>query len=322
MGAYRLVVAYDGSGFAGWQHQPEQRTVEGVLSEVLARILRQPVDLHVASRTDAGVHALGQVVAFHVDSTLPPEIIARAANAYLPPDIAVCWAERVGVGYNLHRDIKGKRYRYWISDAPFGNPFLRAYQWHWRRGRLDVAAMDRAAQLLVGTHDFASFQNSGSPRVCTVRTLFQVRVERLELGWPNFTRTEVRWGEGECRRQLLRDGLSQATFFASPVEEFLRQVWGGGGIFVQVEGDGFLYNMVRTIVGSLVEVGRGARKPEWIRELLEARDRRCAGPTAPACGLFLEKVYLRECEADDSENVSGRLQRHAEGEGDANAAGA
>lgn len=285
---FRCVLAYDGSGFAGWQYQPGQRTVEGVVSEALKGIFRQPVEISAASRTDAGVHALGQVVAFAVETRLSPCVLLRALNSRLPEDVYVLSVDEAFAGFDPRRHARAKRYRYWIADGSGRNPFLRHYQWQWRRGTLDCQAMQEAASYLVGTHNFASFQNSGSPRSSTVRTLYRVAVERLEHVGPaeDSSPGKGRAGEG---------GLTFRPEVSSPEarpEFFISQLWKGGGVFILVEGDAFLYNMVRSIVGTLVEVGRGARKPEWIREVLNSRDRGRAGPTAPACGLYLEKVFF------------------------------
>lgn len=295
MGVFRLTVAYDGSAFAGWQRQPQCRTVEGELSAALTRVLNQPVRLTAASRTDAGVHALGQVAVFEAETRLQPEVIARAVNGCLPPDVCIREVWAVEPGYDLHRDIRCKRYRYWISDSLVRNPFLRTYQWQWLRGRLDHAIMGEAAQHLVGTHDFACFQSAGSPRSSTVRTLFRVEVERLEIS-QGCAAMAGRAGEGAGAGPLAAGGESGSPP-AGP-EDFLRQLWGCGGVFVLVEGDGFLYNMVRAIVGTLVEVGRGVRPPQWVAEVLKSRDRRQAGPTAPACGLYLEQVILGRSTTD------------------------
>ncbi|MCS7237314.1 MAG: tRNA pseudouridine synthase A [Thermoguttaceae bacterium] len=290
---FRCVLAYDGSGFAGWQRQPGQRTVEGAVAEALEKIFGHPVDISAASRTDAGVHALGQVIGFGVETRLAPELVLRALNSRLPEDVCATVVEETFPGFDPRRHSYGKRYRYWIGDGPGWSPFLRHYQWQWKRGRLDCHAMQEAARLLLGTHDFACFQNTGSPRSSTTRTLYQVIVERVEPSRfsENVPPQKGRVGEGfwSWNRAEGREDLG--------AEAFLSQLWCRGGVFILVEGDGFLYNMVRSIVGTLVEVGRGARRPEWVGQVLASRDRRQAGPTAPPWGLYLEKVFC--CDSID-----------------------
>jgi len=292
MGTFRCLVAYDGTAFRGWQVQPGHRTIQGVLTEALARVLRQAVDISGASRTDAGVHALGQVVSFTAETRLSPESLQRAWNAYLPPDVVVYSVFEAPPGFDACRQALRKRYAYFLSDGRIPNPFLRHYQWQWKRGLLNVEAMSAAARYLLGHHDFSSFQNMGSPRTSTDRTLFDLRVTRLGQG-----NLDPAVGEGQGRgeegpRRSHREGRCCPPW---PLNYGLilfphLGMWQDGSIIIEVEGDGFLYNMVRTIVGTLVEVGRGARPPEWVAEVLAARDRRAAGPTAPPHGLYLVRV--------------------------------
>jgi tRNA pseudouridine38-40 synthase len=245
----KLTLAYDGSAYAGWQVQPGQRTIQGVMETALAEIVGRSVRTMASGRTDAGVHALGQVVGFRADTDLEPESLQRALNARLPCDIAVLEALGLDGPFHPVRDAVRKRYRYVIHDSPVRNVFARHYAWH-VRARLDAAAMGTAAKCLVGTHDFSSFESAGAPRPDSVRTIFALPVFR---------------GQG--------DGRNVVT--------------------IEIEADGFLYNMVRAIVGTLVEVGRGARPPVWVGEVLASRDRGRAGPTAPPHGLFLVKVEYR-----------------------------
>ena len=213
-----------------------------------------------SGRTDAGVHALGQVVGLRTESTLGLEVLRRALNANLPDDVAVLEAAEAPEGFHPIRDARWKRYRYVIHNGPIRDVFSRRYAWH-LPAPLDAEAMQAAAACLLGTHDFASFQTAGAPRQSTVRTVSQAIVR--------------------CERD---DGAGQG----GPA---------GQRIAFEIQADGFLYNMVRTIVGTLVEVGRGARRPAWVAEVLQAVDRRRAGPTAPPEGLFLLCVEYGEEEA-------------------------
>jgi tRNA pseudouridine38-40 synthase len=243
----KLIVAYDGTAYAGWQLQVDKPTVQGAIEVAIAQITGQIVRVLASGRTDAGVHALGQVVAFQAETKLSPEVLRRALNAVLPPDIAVLDAADVPTGFHPTTHAVRKRYRYMIHNGPVRDIFQRHYCWQYKFGQLDAEAMHRAATALLGTHDFSSFETTGAPRESSVRTIFDIKVEQ---------------GRGVDRD------------------------W----ITIEVEADGFLYNMVRAIVGTLVEVGRGAKGESWPGEVLRAADRRAAGRTAPPQGLFLVNV--------------------------------
>ncbi|MCE9547327.1 MAG: tRNA pseudouridine(38-40) synthase TruA [Planctomycetia bacterium] len=242
----KLTLSYDGSNYSGWQVQLGQSSVQGTIEAVLARITGQPIRITASGRTDAGVHALGQVAAFDIDSRFTPAVLMRALNGELPYDIAVHSACEVPDSFDPIRHALRKRYRYLLNDAPVRDVFGRRYCWHCPP-RLDVDAMRRACQALVGTHDFSSYETSGSPRATSIRTVFHLDLTRLP--GPHSDRIEL-----------------------------------------EIEADGFLYNMVRVIVGTLVEVGRGNRPESWPAEALAAQDRRAAGPTAPPEGLVLVRV--------------------------------
>ena len=242
---FRATIEYDGAGFSGWQVQPGRRTVQGVLEEALERITGARSPAVAAGRTDAGVHALGQVVSFRSTTAIPPDRLARALNALLPPDAAVLSLRAVDPGFHANRDARGKVYRYSLLDGGPRRPSLRGTTW-WVPWALDLAAMRRAAGPLVGRHDFASFRSNpgeGASGKSTVR-----RIRRISI-----------------RRRA-------------------------GRVEMEFEGDGFLHNMVRNLVGSLVQVGRGAWAPARLGKVLRARDRREAGPTAPPQGLVLVSV--------------------------------
>ena len=248
MRTFKLTLAYDGTDFAGWQSQANGRTVQDALEATLLKITGESFRVMASGRTDAGVHALGQVVGFSTNCPLPAETMHRALNAELPRDVVVLSCEDAPDDFHAIRWAKRKRYRYAIQDGPWPDVFSRRYAWR-MFPELDEATMRRAAQALVGTHDFASFQSAGSKRTSTIRTVHEIALERS------------RAGEG-----------------------------GANLLHIEVEADGFLYNMVRNIVGTLALVGRGKQPETWPGEVLTARDRRAAGPTAPPQGLFLLRV--------------------------------
>lgn len=246
--SFKLTVAYDGTGFSGWQVQPNQPTIQGYLQDALQRLTGDPIQVIGSGRTDAGVHAHGQVASCSLVWRDSPQHLLRALNTQLPETIAVCAAEEACEGFHAIRHAIGKRYRYQIKVGGVRDAFDFRYHWH-LHGKLDVEQMRLAAQRLVGERDFKSFQAAGADRKTTVRN---VRACDLNV--------HAAVGGTACH------------------------------LSIEVEADGFLYNMVRNIVGTLVEVGRGKQTLEWIDHVLAARDRDVAGPTAPACGLFLLRV--------------------------------
>ena len=230
----KLTVQYDGTDYVGWQRQPEGESVQGHLEEALTRFEGGAVTVHGAGRTDAGVHALGQVASVRVNGGHDVRTLTRALNAQLPEDIRIVSIEEERTDFHARFDARAKTYRYQIRNAPIASPFERAYVWHVPEP-LDLAAMRAAAGLLVGRHDFAAVQSTGSGTADSVRTI---------------TRSE------------LRDTAGLLTY--------------------EIEGDGFLRHMVRAIVGTLVETGRGRRPVEGMAALLEGGTRALAGATAPA----------------------------------------
>jgi tRNA pseudouridine38-40 synthase len=244
-----LRLAYEGTRYAGWQIQPDQATVQGTLAEAIRSISGEVILPKGASRTDAGVHALDQLVAFTSTSGHSAAVWVKALNALLPSDITVREGREVALGFEPVTAAVSKRYRYRIHDAPWRPVLQRHLVWHWR-GRLDVARMREAATALVGEHDFTSFESTPSTRLSKIRTIHSLAVDR----------------------PLLADDAANA------------EVW------IEVEGNGFLYNMVRIIAGSLVLVGAGRRPPEWLGQALAARSRPAAGPTAPPQGLVLVSI--------------------------------
>ncbi len=257
----KLTLAYDGTDFCGWQSQVGHRTVQDTLEEAIAKITGKFVRVMSSGRTDAGVHALAQVISFDTESELPAEVIQRALNYELPHDMAALAVEEAP-GFHARRDAKRKRYRYVIHDGPVRDVFYRRFSWQLFK-RLDIAAMQRVAAALLGKHDFDSFETGGSERESTERTVFDLTVERVTIP----------------KHSLFVGRTAEST---SIDEKSVVQI--------EVESDGFLYNMVRIIAGTLAEVGQGKKPESWVAEVLAARDRRVAGMTAPPQGLFLVQV--------------------------------
>ncbi len=283
MRTIKLTIAYDGTAYAGWQVQPDRTTVQQTLENALEKVTGEWIRVLASGRTDAGVHALGQVVGFSTECKLPLDVLHRAIDANLPPDVAVLEVSEAPEGFHPISHAQRKRYRYAIHDGPVRDVFCRHYVWHYRRGRLDAEAMRRAAVALLGTHDFSSFETAGAERATSVRTVFDILVRRGRAGGlSQFSFDEngtvpFRPTQDCCNAPQLRSrGACSSDFDDS--------------IVIEVEANGFLYNMVRTIVGTLVEVGCGKKPETWPGEVLRAVDRRTAGPTAPPQGLFLVRV--------------------------------
>lgn len=236
----RCVVEYDGTDFFGFQRQPDRETIQGSLERAVAILTGETVTVHGAGRTDAGVHAEGQVVNFFTASRIPTEQWPYALNSRLPDGIVVKAAEEVPADFHARKSAVAKTYRYTIWNAPFPSVFWRRFAHHVPKP-LDVEAMRQGAALLVGRHDFAAFRAAGSTPVrSTMRNL-----QRLDV------------------------------------------VQDGPRIDIVGKADGFLYHMMRNIVGTLLLVGEGRRPPEWVAHVLASRRRELAGPTAPARGLCL-----------------------------------
>jgi tRNA pseudouridine38-40 synthase len=242
---FKLTVAYEGTDFIGWQRQATGTSIQGLLEDALSELDGRPVAVTGAGRTDAGVHARGQVATAALDRDIDPAAVVRAVNNRLPQTVRILDASLAPEGFHARFDARLKTYRYRIWNADVMSPFERSFAWHVPM-RLDMAAMNDAAGMLCGTHDFAAFQGTGSDTQTTVRTVLRSSVEREPGGAP----------------LLVYDAA----------------------------GEGFLRHMVRNVVGTLVEIGRGRFSPGWIGEVLASRDRTAAGPTAPAHGLFLMGV--------------------------------
>ena len=240
---YRFDIQYDGTRYGGWQRQKTtDNTIQGKIEEVLFRMTGSPVLIQGAGRTDAGVHALGQVANGHVDSRMSCEEICDYMNHYLPEDIEILRVSQVSERFHSRLNAREKLYRYRIGIGSHKNVFERKYLCPLHE-TYDVEAMEEAAGYLTGTHDFRSFCANKKMKKSTVRTIYEIRITEL------------------------------------PKE-----------LQIDYRGDGFLYNMVRILTGTLIEIGRGSRKPEEIQAILEGRDRGLAGFTAPARGLTLVEV--------------------------------
>ena len=276
MAAFKLTLAYDGAEFSGWQAQPGRRTVQGELERAWLEITGETVRLNAAGRTDAGVHAARQVVSVESATSIPPTSLVHALNSKLPEDAAVQFVERVADGFHATHDAKFKRYRYTIYNDPRRPVFCRKYAWHVPTP-LDVDAMQDGGAHMVGTHDFACFQSVGSERESTIRTIFAVELATTPAAF---------LAPGSARgSSSLPSTLGPNELHTDP-----RAEPGARIVTIDVEGDGFLYNMVRTIAGTLVEVGRGKRTPDWTAEVIASKDRCAAGQTAPAHGLCMQWV--------------------------------
>jgi tRNA pseudouridine38-40 synthase len=239
----KLTLSYDGTDFNGWQTQPGYRTIQETLEKAIAKLTgEEKIRVNASGRTDAGVHAVGQVANFYSNTHHPPEVLVRAINAHLPDDVVVRGVVDVPEAFDANRDAVKKLYRYVIHDGPVPDPFLRRWCCQSRRP-LDAPAMARAALCLKGRHDFHSFETEWPNRKSSVRTITHLAVNRM-----------------------------------------------GEYIWLDVEADGFLYNMVRAIAGTLMNVGRGHWPESEVAAILSALDRKRAGPTAPAAGLFLMRV--------------------------------
>lgn len=234
-----MIVAYDGTNYCGWQVQPNGITIQGELNRCLSELLGEEIETIGASRTDAGVHAMGNVAVFDTETRMPGEKISYALNQRLPEDIRIQLSEEMPMDFHPRYCDSVKTYEYRILNRRFQIPTERLYSYFYHY-KLDEKKMREATSYLIGRHDFASFCGAGAQVKSTVRTIRSVEVERF-----------------------------------------------GDMVTIRISGEGFLYNMVRIIAGTLIEIGNGQYPPERMQEILDARDREWAGPTAPAKGLTL-----------------------------------
>ncbi|PKN71609.1 MAG: tRNA pseudouridine(38-40) synthase TruA [Deltaproteobacteria bacterium HGW-Deltaproteobacteria-12] len=240
---FKMIVEYDGTGYCGWQRQENGLSIQQVLEEIIQLITQEKVTVIGSGRTDAGVHALNQVASFRCNTRLPAETLFRGLNGLLPHDIVLKALEEVAGEFHAQHDVRGKIYVYRICNKSLRPALGRNYFWFIRHP-LDLILMEKAAQYLIGTHDFSSFCATGTQVKDRTRTV-----------------TSISINSGE-------DGLLE----------------------ISIEAQGFLKYMVRNIVGTLVEIGRGQRPPAAMKEIIDSCDRNIAGPTAPARGLYLKEV--------------------------------
>jgi tRNA pseudouridine38-40 synthase len=263
---FKVTLAYDGSEFVGWQRQASGKSIQGLLEQALRELDQREVAVVGAGRTDAGVHAHGQVASFSLARQIEPAALVGALNARLPEAVRIINAEIASDSFHARFDAVLKLYRYRIWNADVLDPFERRYAWH-LVGSLDRDAMSAAAQLIRGRRDFAAFQAAGSSARSTTREVFSSSV--IAGLKPCATRENVVATNAESGA-VLQGCDAMITY--------------------EVSADGFLRHMVRTIVGTLVEIGRGRRSIAWMDEVLAGRDRSLAGPTAPPEGLVLVSV--------------------------------
>jgi len=249
----KLIIQYDGTDYSGWQVQVKEASIQGLLEKALFTVTGEQTRIKGAGRTDAGVHAFEQVAAFSTGSTLEPDVLVRALNANIPDDIRVISAEHVFEDFHPRYDADNKTYAYLISGVGPYSVFLKRYSWNMPY-QLNCESMNSSAGYLIGKHDFSSFRASGCGSKIPVRKIISIKVQQMNyIDFMSFR-------------------------FDVPI------------IKISIQANAFLRHMARNIVGTLVEIGREKIPPENMKAILEARDRRMAGKTAPACGLFLEKI--------------------------------
>lgn len=265
----RMTLAYDGTNYCGWQVQPNGVALQTVVERALAEFTSETIRVTASGRTDAGVHAIGQVISFTTASTAPCQGFVQGLACHLPADVVVRDAEQVPDDFNARYDAKRKWYRYVIHNSLIRSPFLRNAVL-WQRTRLDHVAMHAAVQHLIGTHDFRCFETQWPNRSSSVRTIFNASVTRIGSwdAWQDFRHDD----QGTVIDETM-DTANEPPF-----------------ICFDVEADGFLYNMVRAIVGTLIHIGRRRWTPDDMRRILVAGDRTHAGETAPPQGLYLMRV--------------------------------
>lgn len=257
----KLTMAYDGTRYVGWQIQPNGPSIQSAVETAIEKLTGLKTSVLVAGRTDSGVHAFGQVASFLTESTIPANQVQTGLQNFLPDDIVIRDVSEVPLDFHATYWAKSKRYRYVIQNSAVLFPFLRHYAWSFRAD-LDAAAMHAAAQVLLGTHDFRCFESQFPNKATSVRTVLSATVQRVNP-WPVWTQTAA-----------LSDEIPANQEF----------------ICFDIVADGFLYNMVRAIMGTLIKVGKGQWSSDDVRTILTEQDRSQAGETAPAHGLYLMDV--------------------------------
>lgn len=249
----KLTLQYDGTAYSGWQIQPSGVTIQGLLTDCIGRLTGEKSDVIGAGRTDSGVHAIEQVASFDSSSILSVKVMKRGLNALLPCDVRITDAEETDLSFHPRYSAQRKRYSYIIANTEDIPVFIQRYVWQ-ITFPLDLEAMKTASAFLSGSHDFSSFRGSGCGARNPVRTVYSIGIERF---------SEI---------------------------NFLFMSFRGNFLRLSVEANGFLRHMARNIAGTIADVGKNKIEPEKVKEILEVKDRRLAGPTAPPNGLFLEKV--------------------------------
>lgn len=237
----KLTIQYNGANYCGWQKQPDSLGIQGTIEKAIYEITREEIKITGSGRTDAGVHAFGQVANFKTNTNIPAYRIPDAINSKLPKDISIINCEEVDEEFHSRYSAKGKRYRYLIHNSAYRSPIYKDISYHVKYD-LDFDKMCKEAKSLIGTHDFKGFMSSGSSVSDTIRTIYDIELTK----------------EGDL-------------------------------IILEIEGNGFLYNMVRIITGTLIDIGRG-RINEGLEDIIKSKSRSKCGHTAPAHGLFLKKV--------------------------------
>lgn len=249
---FKLIIEYDGTLFSGWQRQTKEATIQGELESALGHILNQKISIRGSGRTDAGVHALGQVAHFHAQTQMDPLVLKKGLNSFIKSAIVIheCSVEKDT--FHAQYLARSKEYNYYILNRPDPCAIGGAYLWQVKKP-LNLALMNQCCNLITGIHDFKSFENTGSPRTSSIREVFFARVESLDT-------------DGPLQKNL---------------------------VVFKISASGFLKNMVRNIMGTLVDVGLNKIEPKQFEAIFMAKDRHLAGKTAPARGLFLKQVnYL------------------------------
>lgn len=276
MRCIRVTLAYDGTNYCGWQVQPNGPTIQAALEDAIEKLTHQRLSVTVAGRTDSGVHAVGQVAAFQTESSIPTDKFRPGLQAFLPEDIVVLDTREVHRDFHATYWAVKKRYRYVMHDGQVLLPFLRRFV-HDVGRRLDLNAMQDAAAHLMGEHDFRCFESHFPNKATSIRTVLDVSIRRTN-SWPCWIPAALE----HTQVQLPHCGPTATVQFDDSF------------VSIEIEADGFLYNMVRAVAGSLLRVGLGQWEPDRMKAIIESMDRAQAGHTAPANALYLVSVDYRD----------------------------